>query len=205
MVRDPGHCQKGVIEKEISCFCPEVKEGKQTHLEYMAAEIRDGHVGTSKEGGILNWGTRGKELEGKGNSGTRMGLLKRKDTLCSYMDPIVYEKAQDFSNPPSSLDLVNIEVQAFSKADKLDKISHQRKAVTREGSLQISVAQEEVVGAKDMEGAIVVGESEINQAEIQGEEGNLITVEAILLAILFFSDEHNPQSNTPVWIHQHTI
>lgn len=164
----------------------------------------DGHVETSKEGGNLNWGIRGKKLKGKGKNDAQMGHLKRKEILGPYMDPLVYEKAQEYNNPANSLDLVNIEVQAFTKADNLDKISHWRKLAAGEGSLQISAAQGVAVGAKDMEGAIVAGETELNQVENQGEEGNLITVEATPLDIQF-PDEHNPQSNTPVWIQQHII
>lgn len=41
------------------------------------------------------------------------------------------------------------------------------------------------VGAKDIEGAIVAGETELNQIGDQGEEGNIITVEATPLVSNF--------------------
>lgn len=96
------------MEKENLCFCAAVEKGNQTYLEPKAAEIMDGHVGTSKEGENLDWGIHGKKLKDKGRSMYRWPS-QRKEKLGSYMDPLKSEKTREYSDPANSLDLINIE------------------------------------------------------------------------------------------------
>ncbi|KAG5577639.1 hypothetical protein H5410_057773 [Solanum commersonii] len=179
----PVTVRRGEMEKENQGHYLAGNEGGHPYFELMTAEIKDGHVGTSKEGFILSGGGA-HDLKGKGKSNDLMGHSRRKNKLGPFLDPLISEKAQIYDDPAQSLDLVNIEVQAFTKAGTLDKISQWRKSIEGKEILQISEDQGVTTSVKDMEVCRTAREVELNQGA-QGEGYNIIEEEVTPLGIQF--------------------
>ncbi|WMV48686.1 hypothetical protein MTR67_042071 [Solanum verrucosum] len=199
----PVTVRKVELEKENQYHYLAGNEGRQAYSELMAAEIKDGHVGTSKEGFFLNGGARGRDLKGKGKSNDLMCHSRRKNKLGPFLDPLISENAQSYNDPVQSLDLVNVEVQAFTKAGTLNKTSQRRESIEGKEMLQISEVQGVTSTIKDREVYCMAGEVEINEG-FQGEDCNIITEEVIPLGIQF-PEENFTQTATPAWIQQHIM
>ncbi|WMV44403.1 hypothetical protein MTR67_037788 [Solanum verrucosum] len=99
--------------------------------------------------------------------------------------------------------LVNVEVQAFTKAGTLNKTSQRRESIEGKEMLQISEVQGVTSTIKDMEVYRMAGEVEINEG-FQGEDCNIITEKVIPLGIQF-PEENYSQTATPAWIQQHIM